>query len=415
MDERTPAVTEVLYMSYDGMTDPLGQSQVIPYVQGLSKHNLHFTLISFEKQDRFEKFGSQIGELLKQSNIDWVPLSYTKKPPILSTIYDVFRLRKKAFELYREKKFKVVHCRSYISSLVGLAMKKKLGLKFIFDMRGFYADERVDGGLWPLSNPVYQMVYDFFKGKEKEFMSNADYTISLTENGKGVIHSWSQIANQPIPIQVIPCCADLDKFSDKNVDHQKLKELKASLGIAETDFVMSYLGSIGTWYMLDEMLDFFKCLLLKKPDSKFLFITTEPAELILTEAAKKGIAADRFIITPSPHALVPTYLSLSNVCFFFIKPVFSKRASSPTKQGEIMGMGIPHVCNGGVGDVDAIMHDTHSGFVVDGFSAEAYNRTIEAMLNTRLNSEEIKAGAEKYYSLKQGVAKYFSVYKKLLA
>ena len=38
-----------LFLSYDGMTDSLGQSQVLPYLVGLSKHNYHITIISFEK------------------------------------------------------------------------------------------------------------------------------------------------------------------------------------------------------------------------------------------------------------------------------------------------------------------------------------------------------------------------------
>src|SRR4051812_37566800 len=113
---------DVLYMSYDGMTDPLGQSQVIPYLQGLSKLGYHFTLISFEKKERFETSKELIGNLLKQSSIEWVPLVYTKSPPVLSTIYDVIRLRKKAFGLHRQKSFQIVHCRSYITSLVGLEL-----------------------------------------------------------------------------------------------------------------------------------------------------------------------------------------------------------------------------------------------------------------------------------------------------
>ncbi len=48
----------VLYLSYDGMTDPLGQSQVLPYNKGLSKKGVYFHLISFEKQDRFSKYES---------------------------------------------------------------------------------------------------------------------------------------------------------------------------------------------------------------------------------------------------------------------------------------------------------------------------------------------------------------------
>lgn len=395
------------------MTDPLGQSQVIPYIEGLSKLGYKFTLISFEKPDRFEKFSTEISERLKRSNIDWVPLSYTKKPPVLSTVYDLWRMEKKAFALHAEKTFSIVHCRSYISAFVGLAMKKKFDTKFLFDMRGFYADERVDGKIWNLKNPLYNSIFKFFKQKEKDFLSQADYTISLTEAGKKILQARNEIPNQPIPIQVIPCCADLDLFSPNSVDEKLKTELRKKFQLTGNEFVLSYLGSIGTWYMLDEMLDFFKRLLEKKPDAKFLFITNESVENILGKAMQKNVPANAFLISPAKHKEVPTFLSLSNWNLFFILPVFSKQASSPTKQGEIMGMGIPYVCNTGVGDVDEIVAATGSGLIVNDFTLNDYDRVIAQMLKRNANENEITNGAEKYYSLQQGVEKYFSVYHQL--
>ena len=51
------AQPKVLYISYDGMTDPLGQSQVLPYVFGLQKRGYEFHVLSFEKMDRYNKQG----------------------------------------------------------------------------------------------------------------------------------------------------------------------------------------------------------------------------------------------------------------------------------------------------------------------------------------------------------------------
>jgi hypothetical protein len=48
-------------------------------------------------------------------------------------------------------------------------------------------------------------------------------------------------------------------------------------------------------------------------------------------------------------------ISLFDTSIFFIRPTYSKKASSPTKQGEIMAMGIPLICNYGVGDTDEIV------------------------------------------------------------
>lgn len=403
----------VLYISYDGMTDPLGQSQVIPYLKGLSQLGYHFTLLSFEKQEKFKKSESEVRQLLNTHGIEWIPLSYTKRPPILSTLYDLWRMKRKAFSLYKTRKFRIVHCRSYISAMVGLQMQKKLSAKFLFDMRGFYADERVEGGIWNLNNPLFRMVYKFFKRKEAEFFGEADYSICLTENGKREIHTWSSVKNQPVPIEVIPCCADLEKFSPKNVDPIALDELRRRLGIGKDDFVLSYLGSIGTWYMPEEMLDFYKVLLEKEPKAKFLFITADDKEIIYGLAKSRGVSLDGIIVVSAAHKDVPLYLALSSWSIFFIKPVYSKKASSPTKQGEIMGMGIPHICNSGVGDVDEILKNGRSGVIVDTFDREGYDRAALKVLNGHFLPEEIQNSAATYYSLKEGVGRYLSVYKQM--
>ncbi len=402
----------VLYISYDGMTDPLGQSQVIPYLEGLSKEGYVFTILSFEKKERFAKHSDEIAQRLKRSNIDWLPLSYTKSPPVLSTVWDVWRMKRKAFELHREKRFSIVHCRSYISSLVGIQLKQKLGLKFVFDMRGFYADERVDGGLWKLANPIYKLVHDYFKRKEKEFLSEADYTVSLTHKGKQIIHTWKEVKGQPVPVEVIPCCANLDLFSPAGVDQLFLSTLSRKFEIGKTEFILSYLGSLGTWYMPDEMMDFFYCLLQHRPDARFLFITQDTKASVIARAAGKNIPADRIIVAHAKHNEVPAYLALSTVAIFFIKPVFSKKASSPTKQGEIMGLGLPQICNSGVGDVDEIA-DEKCGVLVHQFTANDYQSAISTLLAKTYDSGYIRQRAEDIYSLEQGVARYKKVYESI--
>ena len=46
---------KVLYLSYDGLTDPLGQSQVLPYIIGLGAKGFEFIIISFEKAQNYQK------------------------------------------------------------------------------------------------------------------------------------------------------------------------------------------------------------------------------------------------------------------------------------------------------------------------------------------------------------------------
>lgn len=406
---------KTLYISYDGMTDPLGQSQVIPYISGLSDAGYSITLISFEKKERFEKNSQLIASILAKKNINWVPLFYTKKPPVLSTLWDISRLISKAAELHRKHNFVLVHCRSYISALGGLHLKRKFGIKFIFDMRGFWADERVEGNIWDIKNPLFRTVYRFFKTKERKFFEEADYSISLTEHARDIIQSWKEIKGNPIPIQVIPCCADLSLFDYHSIPAEKTAALRRSLSIADGDFVISYLGSMGTWYMLDEMLDFFKELQAKRHDAKFLIITPDEPSTIETLAVAKNISKDKLVIRPASRAEVPLFLSLSDLALFFIRPTFSKTASSPTKQGEIMGLGIPLICNSEVGDTDRIVQDTGCGAIVRRFDHEGYSEVLSKLDDIlRIDRDKIRAGAEKYYSLENGVKKYLFVYQKLL-
>ncbi len=408
-----PIETNVLYLSYDGMTDQLGQSQVIPYLEGLSKEGYRFTLISFEKPDRFEKFSKNISERVKNSGIDWIPLPYTKRPPVLSTIWDIWQMKRKAYRFHKERRFSIVHCRSYLTSLVGLKMKRKFGVKFIFDMRAFYADERVDGKIWNLSNPAYKIIYNFFKRKEKEFLEKADYVITLTEKAKEIIHTWKDISGQPVSIQVIPCCSDLELFSPESVSEDMIKAVRNKFQLTGNEFVLSYLGSVGTWYMLDEMLDFFKYLKREIPSARFFFITNDSPENIIEKAIAKEIPADSLIIYAAKREEVPALLSVSNYSIFFIQPFFSKAGSSPTKQGEIMGMGIPQICNAGVGDVDTIVSDSAGGILIQEFTGVDYLKAVKQTGIAAWNKEKIRAGAEKCYSLKKGIEKYLFVYRQV--
>ena len=62
----------VLYLSYDGMTDPLGQSQVLPYIIGLSKKGYKFHLVSFEKPNRLRKIEKSLKESVVKMKLNGI-------------------------------------------------------------------------------------------------------------------------------------------------------------------------------------------------------------------------------------------------------------------------------------------------------------------------------------------------------
>jgi glycosyltransferase involved in cell wall biosynthesis len=166
--------------------------------------------------------------------------------------------------------------------------------------------------------------------------------------------------------------------------------------------------------MLDEMLDFFIVFQKKYSNAKFLFITPDAPELIYSAASKKGIAKENFIITSAQREEVPTLVSLCDASIFFIKQAFSKKASSPTKQGELMSMGVPLICNAGVGDTDFVVKKYEAGMVIENFTQEAYQKVVDNFDNIlKMDKSKLVFGANDFYSLEKGVEKYASVYKKI--
>lgn len=337
--------TLILYLTYDGLTDPLGQSQILPYLVGLSQRGYFFTVISFEKAAEFESKKQTIEGICMKSNITWIPQIYHKNPPIMSTVYDLWVLYRVVSRLLKSAPFKIIHCRSYLTALIGLRMKEKRGVKFVFDMRGFWADERVDGGIWALKNPLYRFVFRYFKAKEKSFLNSSDHVISLTETAKNYLLKHFEINEKKVT--VIPCSVDLDLFNPRNFTDHERSALRKKLGLDEGDFVVLYLGSLGTWYMYSEMVTAFEALKKTKPNAKFLFVTPD---------GDKVERRNDFLVAKATRSQVPLYCSLAQVAIMFIKPSFSKMASSATKMAEVMAMGVPVVTNRGWGDVEIFAH-----------------------------------------------------------
>ena len=399
---------KALFLSYDGLTDNLGQSQVLPYLIGLTEKGVQFHVISFEKKERYATLHRDIAAFCEKHSITWHPEFYTKKPPVISTLKDLRKMEKSAIYLQQKEGFDIIHCRSYLPGIVGRKLKHKFNCKFLFDIRGFWADERVEGGIWNLKNPIYRFIYRYFKQKETELFKSADHVISLTHSAKKILLNTKKWSLSDTQITVIPCCVDMELFDPEKIHATQLEKLRTALKIEEKNTVLGYVGSIGTWYMLDEMLDFFKVQLEKNEQLLFLFITNEAVATIHEATAKKGIPKSALRIASTTHKYVPLHIALFDFSVFFIRPSFSKQASSPTKQGELMAMGIPVICNSKVGDTASIVNTHHSGILVEDFTQESYAK-IE-LNKADFDAANIRQQADKVFGLKNGVTAYWKVY-----
>ena len=128
-------------------------------------------------------------------------------------------------------------------------------------------------------------------------------------------------------------------------------------------------------------------------------------------AKKHNVDLDKLTIVSSSRIDMPYFITLSDASLFFIKPSFSKSASSPTKMGELLSMEAPIITNAGVGDVDSIINDTNCGISISYFNKENYQKAVLDLLENRnLYKNNTVTTAKKYFSLKEGIEKYLIVY-----
>jgi glycosyltransferase involved in cell wall biosynthesis len=397
------------------MLDPLGQTQVLPYLRSLASRGVDFTLLSFERNKAFEPQGQESthklrSELLEQG-IDWRWLRYHQSPSLPVTAYDVFAGVTFAKALVQEKRIELVHARSHIPATIALALKRRFGVKMIFDLRGLMAEEYVDAEHWPMNGLRYRIT----KLVERRVLRETDAIVTLTEKIWPIIKDWDGLRGRDVHHAVIPCCVDLGKFSFSQHDREVRR---AELGL-DQQFTLVYSGSIDGWYLTEKMVEFFASFIQNRTDSHLLWLTNGSHERIQQLMLSSNIQPSSFSIRSVATDLVPSYLSVADTGIAFIKPCFSKLASSPTKNGEYLACGLPLVINSGIGDSDALVEEYKAGVLIKDFSGEDYagaaarlaQMTVERDLRNKMRS----VSAELFDLETVGIERYADLYERVLS
>ncbi len=398
----------ILYLTYDGLTDPLGRSQILPYILRLSKkYHRRFLIISCEKEANFQEGESRVRALIEGLPISWLPISYTKSPPIISTLWDLYRMWQSIRTHPDRASITIAHCRSYLSALIGLRMKQKWGVKFLFDMRGFWADERQEGGIWNTGTWIFKTIYDYFKRKEKIFLDHADRIVVLTHKAKEIILSWP-VNVESKHISVIPCCVDRNDFQAEFKETERSK-IRVELGLPKDALVITYHGSLGTWYLLDDMFAYFSTLRKHNDKARFVIYTKDDPGQLSVLQKKYHLDASDWVARPVEREQMARYLSITDFALFFIRPSFSKQASSPTKQAELMSMGIPMIYNQGVGDAERFYLEG-MGDLIDLNNPAAFEKSVASLPMLKVDRPLLMRACEEHFSLDLGVDRYEEIY-----
>jgi glycosyltransferase involved in cell wall biosynthesis len=399
----------ILYITFDGVTDHIGRSQVAPYVLGLARLGFKIHILSAEKSGREELVG-RYRRLFEDAAIGWTRVDYSNRPQVVGQALTVFRMRRSARRIAQAERVRLMHCRCFPPSLIGWDLKRTRGTRFLYDFRDFYADN-----ILVKSRGLKTMLGLGFKRLEGPMIRAADKIVCLTERAAAIL-AEQYLNDDPRArqrCQVIPCCADFSHFNRTRLTAADVSRAREKAGLRDNDFVLLYLGSLGPDYLLGQMMALFAQLLTARPNAKFLFLSNNGRELVEAARVARGVPTECVSFASADRDDVPAFLAIADMSVVFIRADVSKAGCSPTKLAELFACDVPVIANAGVGDMDRIIDPRCNGSVlVKNFSDETLRTAVEVVLahkgttNIRENSRE--------FDVQEGIARYAAVYSELL-
>jgi hypothetical protein len=268
-----------------------------------------------------------------------------------------------------------------------------VAVSLVYEARGLLADERAEIGSWRRDGPTYRAVRALERGNVRA----ADgVLIVMSRDGERELGR----RRSPLPPhRTLPNSVDVCTFTPRP------REESAEFGLA-------YCGSLGGWYMTEEMARF-ACDARGVLPGRVLVLTPN-----VNDARQAGFSPEWADVRSVTAGEVPRWLRRARVSFFLIRPTPAKKASSPTKVAESLACGLPIIANEGIGDLHTFLEQEGVGVLIRGFSASAYREGAErmaALLRDPGTPDRCRRLAEERFSLDRAVAKYHDLYRELAA
>lgn len=372
--------------------EPLGESQVLKYLLKISStHNIH--LISFEKSadiKNAQKF-KDFKKICSANHIKWKPLKYSRFIKYISSIKNIFNLFFQSFIILISRKINIVHIRSYMPGIAALPLKKLFKFSLVFDMRGLWADEKVDRLGWRKN----QLKYKFFKFLETKLLKQSQSIISLTNGLKDYLIAQGYDESK---ITTIRTCVDLEMFYPIN-NYNK-----------DTSVDLGYLGSTDTAYDILPVLELFEQILRIRQNIKLKIFTKSDPKVIYKLARKIGIDSKFLNIRFCKREDLNVAINELNAILFYLKPSFSLLASMPTKIGESLGCNVPVVCNTFNEDIKQLMSKNNVGQLIEFNNTNEETLRVLDFIDSYNNQSACRDLASNEFNLDQGAEKISDIY-----
>jgi glycosyltransferase involved in cell wall biosynthesis len=397
-------VTRVLYLTRNGLREPLGQSQIFPYLRGLAT-GFSITLISFEKPGDWadQQACCQLLQQCGQLGLRWIPLRFRAQPRPWAPALAIPQLGLVALWQWRHRQQPaLVHARSYVPAAIALVLHRLTGVPFIFDMRALWPEELITAGHLRRGSLLHRALLWL----ERRCLKEASGVVSLTHAAVTHLQGTYPCEMGGQRLVVIPTCADLQRFQPS--------ELPPSSPLV--------IGCIGTvlsgWFLIDWLRAFFDAVARADPTAHFELISRDSPDSILNALNPSPAWRGHLHIEAAHPTQMPAIVQRHNASVMFFTGGLSKLGSSPTRMAEVLGCGRPVVANPGVGDVEPVIRQHRVGVLARGAKATEMDACVAELLALLRDPElthRCRRTAKEMFSLDVGTAAYRQLYADILS
>ena len=394
---------KILYLSYDGLLEPLGESQILSYQYKIAnKYNV--IIVSFEKRKDLKNITklNLLKNSLKEKKIVWNYLLFSNNFKPISTIYNFIKGFILVISILLVNKISIIHCRGYVTFMMIYLLKYFFKFKILFDMRGFWIDERIEWNIWKKN----ALKYNLFKYIESKLINNANAIVSLTSDAKNQINKILNKKIQNIYFDTIHTCVDIQNYKIEN---------NKSLHIKSDKIIFCHLGAISTRYDFDKVLWFIDEIN-KFKKSELLIINQKEHQFIENKILSSKIDKSLIQIISLDFKDVPKYLANIDFGIFFPKDGFYLNGFFPTKFAEFIASSKPIITYNINKDFDNLFNIYDVGITIKRNQKNISNNDFEKIISYK-NSEKLKFRTKKlindHLSSNVGVKKYLNLYDKL--
>ena len=309
------------------------------------------------------------------------------------------------FEYVKENNIEIIHAHTpYRVGIPSMNVAKKMGKKFVYEMRGMWEETAVANGRWKRNGPAYSR----FRRLENRVLKGADKIVAISMELKRELISrgisGEKIAVVPNGIETV----------ESVVESPKLETIETELNRLDGDITVGYIGSLRKLEGVDMTANAVSELVKQGHNINFFCLTGANGQEELIELSNRiGLKSRALITGPVPHSEVNQYYDLIDI-FVVSRPDYPvTRTVTPLKPFEAMARARPVVITN-LPALNEIITNLETGIITEDNELSSLVKSIKILisdqeLRTKLG-EQAKSWVINERSWSNLVRRYSTVY-----